>query len=66
MQKRFFTKGTKRGLRISQLAKIPPLYHGWDPRIKKRAKYLSCLEGKSGFKDINRIAQNAALFVSLS
>ena len=32
-QKRFYTKGTIRGKRISRLAKIPPLYHN---RLRSR------------------------------
>ena len=28
-QKRFYTRGTIRGIRISRLAKIPPLYQDW-------------------------------------
>ena len=29
MQKRFYTRGTLRGIRISQLAWIPTFYHVW-------------------------------------
>ena len=29
IQKRFFTRGTLRSIRISRLAKIPTLYHDW-------------------------------------
>ena len=48
-EKRFYTRETLRGIRISRLAKIPTLiviywYH-W---IKKRINYLSCIEGKRG------------------
>ena len=38
---------------------------GRDPGVKKRANYLSCVEGKGGLKDIHCTAQNAALFVDL-
>ena len=39
--------------------------NGSNPWSKKRVDYLSCVEGKGGFKDIQCIAQNAALFVDL-
>ena len=38
---------------------------GWDPWIKKRVNYLSCIEGKGGLKDFHRIEQNSALYVDL-
>ena len=56
--KRFYTRGTLRGMRISRFAKIPTLYHDWrEPWIKKMVNYLSCIEGKGGLKDIHYIAQ---------
>ena len=36
---------------------------GWDPWIKKRGYYFSCIEGKEGLEDCS--AQNDALFVNL-
>ena len=36
----------------------------WDPGIKKEVKYLRCLEGKGGLKEIHCIEQDAAPFVS--
>ena len=54
------------GVMISRLANIPNfIVIGWDPWIRKRIDYLSCTEGKGGFKNIHCIAQNAALFVDL-
>ena len=37
----------------------------WDPSIKKKVNYLSCIEGKGGLKAFQCIAQNAAQFVDL-
>ena len=53
-QKRFYTRGTLRSIRISQ-----------DTWIKKRSYYLSCIKGRWVLKEIHCIAQNAALFVDL-
>ena len=39
---------------------------GWDPLIKERVNYLSCIEEKGGLKDINCSVQNAAMLVDLS
>ena len=51
-QKRFYTRGTLSSIRISRLAIISILYRviDWDPRIKKKGYYLSCLEGKGVWK----------------
>ena len=57
-KKRFYTRGTFSGIRISQLGKIQTLYGDWrDPWIKKRVNYLY---------GINCAPQNAELFVVLS
>ena len=56
MTERLYIRGTLRGIRNSQLAKIPPLYNYW-LGIKKRFYYLSCMEGKGGLKDNHCIAQ---------
>ena len=56
-QKRFYTKEPLRSICISRFIVI-----GWDSWIKKSVNYLSCIEGKGVLKDINCIAQNAALF----
>ena len=47
--------------------KIPTIYHDWrtSPRIKKRVDYLSFVEAKGRLKDLDYIAQNAALFIDL-
>ena len=64
-EKRFYTRGTLREIRVPDWQKSLNFnINGWDPWIKKRVNYLSCIEGKS-MKDIDCIAQNAALFVSL-
>ena len=39
--------------------------NGKDDWIKNRVNYLSWIEGKGGLKDIQCIAQNAALFDAL-
>ena len=61
-EKRFYTRGTLRGIQISRLSFI---LNGWDPLIKKSVNYLSCIEGKGCLKDIHCIAQNVDLSVSL-
>ena len=51
-KKRFYTRGTLRGIRISRLAKTP--YRDCrDPWFKKRVNHLKYLEGKEGSKDKN-------------
>ena len=63
IKKRFYSRGTLRGIRISRLANIPTLYHNClRSFIKKGVNCLSCIEGKGGGKDIHCIAQNDALF----
>ena len=65
-EKRFYTRGTLRNIRIPWLAKTKPsIVIGSDPWSKKRGNYLSCIEGKGDGKDINKSLQNAALFVDL-
>ena len=64
--KRFYTKGTLRGVMISRLAKIPTLNHDrLSSLIIKWVNFLSCKEEKGGLKDIPCIAQNTVLFVDL-
>ena len=58
-KKRFYTRGTLRGIRISRLAKIPTLYRDWLRSLNYYCDYLSCIERKGGLKDIH------ALFVDL-
>ena len=48
--KRFYTRGTLRGIRISQLAKIPFIYRDWLRTLNKRVNYLSCIKGKGSWK----------------
>ena len=49
LQKRFYTRGTLRSIRITRLAKIATLYCEWLRSLKKkRVTYLSCTEGKKG------------------
>ena len=51
--KRFYTRETIRGIRISRLAGISPLLMiGWDYWIKRIGNYLSCIEGKGGLKNL--------------
>ena len=53
-EKRFYTRGTLRSIRIRRLAKSKPfIMIGSDPWSKKRVNYLSCREGKRGGKDIH-------------
>ena len=59
LQKKVYTRGTLRSIRITQLAKITTLY----PQSKKRGNYLSCIEGKRG--GILCSAQTTELFVDL-
>ena len=66
LQKRFYTRGTLRSIRISRLATVPTLEPsimiGWDPWSKKSVIYLSRIEGKGVGKEIHWNAQNEALF----
>ena len=65
-QKRLYTRGTLRSIKIVRLAKIQTfIVIGWDYWFKKRVAYLSCTEEKGDLEDIHRSAQNAALFVDL-
>ena len=66
IQKRFYTRGTLRRIRIPRLAKIPTLYRNWLRSLKqKRVHNLSCLKDKGGGKDIYCSEQNAMLFIDL-
>ena len=66
IQKRFYTRRTLRNIRIPHwLISQPFIVIGWDPWIKKRVTYLSCIEGKVGLKDIHCSAEYAAIFVDL-
>ena len=56
-QKRFYTRGILKSIRISRLAKILVL--------KLRKGLIICIEEKRGLKDFHCITQNAALFVDL-
>ena len=65
-QKRFYNRETLRGIRMSRLAEIPPLYHNCLRSLdQKRVNYLSSIEAKGVMKDICWITQNYAAFVSL-
>ena len=65
-QKRFYNRGTLRGIRISRWAKIPTLYRDWLRSFnRKRGNYLSRIDGKEGLKVNHCIAQKNALFDSL-
>ena len=44
-QKRFYTRGTFKSIRILRLAKIPPLYHDW---LRSLRKWLIILFAKKG------------------
>ena len=61
IQKRFYTRATLRGIRISRLAKIqssqPFIVIGWDPWSKDRLNYLSCVEKKVVWKTFTILHQ---------
>jgi hypothetical protein len=63
-EKRFYTRGTLRSIRISRLAKIPTLYRDWLRSLKKEKGQLFELHRKDD-KVIHCSAQNAALFVDI-
>ena len=60
LQKRFYTKGTIRAIRISRFIVI-----GWDPWSKKRVNYLSCIEGKGALKIFDLVTKYRAIFWSI-
>ena len=65
-KKRFYTRETIWGIRVSPIARLKFLTFfmiGWDDWIKKRVNYI---EVKRGLIDVCYITQNNALFVSLS
>ena len=46
-----YTRGTWRSMRINDLlSPLPFIVISWDPWIKKRVNYLSCIEGKGVWK----------------
>ena len=53
-EKRFYTRETRRGICISLLVKVPPLFSWLAEMIKlrKEVNYLSCIEEKEGLIDI--------------
>ena len=66
LQKRLYTRGTLRSIRIPRLAKIPTLCLDWLRSLKKEmGRFLSCTDGMGGGKDNHCNAQDAALFVDL-
>ena len=67
-QKRFYTRGTLKGIIIHNCLKsLPCIVIGEDHCIKKSINYLSCIEGKGDLKDIHCTAQNAAfLYLKIS
>ena len=65
-QKRFYTRGPLRGIRISLLAKIPTLDRDWLISLDYgRGKLFELHRMEGGFKDIPCFTQNAVLFVDL-
>ena len=61
MKKIFYNRKTIRGVRISRLAKVPPIYHNWLGSLnEKRVNYLSSIEGKGGKKELCCMKPNQA------
>ena len=61
-QKRLYTRGTLRIIKISLLAKISTLYRDWlRSLMKKRVNHLSCIEGKGVVETLTKVHKCRAI-----